>query len=153
MPSHPMSDEEVLAFLTAEPAHTGKLATVGADGRPHVAPIWFVVDTAAIGEGAPVGDLVFNTGADTRKGQHLRRDPRVSLCVDDERRPFSFVIIEGVATISEELSEVAHWAAVIGGRYMGAERAEEYGRRNGVPGELLVRLRPAHVVAVADMAS
>jgi hypothetical protein len=57
-----------------------------------------------------------------------------------------------VASISEDLEEVAHWAAVIGGRYMGEERAEEFGRRNGVPGELLVRLRPTHVVAVADLA-
>jgi hypothetical protein len=150
---HPMSDEEVLAFLTAEPAHTGKLATVRADGRPHVAPIWFVVDTSAIGEGAPVGDLVFNTGVDSLKGKALRRDPRLALCVDDERPPFTFVTIEGQASISEELSEVAHWAAVIGGRYMGVENAAEYGRRNGVPGELLVRLRPTHVVAVADLAS
>jgi hypothetical protein len=35
---------------------------------------------------------------------------------------------------------------------MGADRAEEYGRRNGVPGELLVRLRPDKIVALADIA-
>ena len=35
---------------------------------------------------------------------------------------------------------------------MGAENAEAYGRRNGVPGELLVRVRPTHIVAVADLA-
>jgi hypothetical protein len=58
-----------------------------------------------------------------------------------------------VATISEELSEVARWAAVIGGRYMGAEDAEAYGKRNGVPSELVVRVRPTTIVAVADMAS
>ena len=104
-------------------------------------PIWFVVDTAAIGDGRTASATSSSTPAPTRsRARHLRRDPRVSLCVDDERPPFSFVIIEGVATISEELGEVAHWAAVIGGRYMGAERAEEYGRRNGVPGELLVRV-------------
>ena len=148
----PMSDDELLDFLDAEPAHTAKLATVRADGRPHVAPVWFALDPAATGDGSPIGDIVFNTGADTVKGKALRRDPRVALCVDDERPPFSFVTIEGVATISEELVEVAHWAAVIGGRYMGAERAEEYGRRNGVPGELLVRVRPTHIVAVADLA-
>ena len=148
--SHPMSSEEILAFLTAEPAHTGKLATVRADGRPHVAPIWFVVDASTISDDAPVGDLVFSTGADTLKGKALRRDPRVALCVDDERPPFSFVIIEGVVTISEEPGELAHWAAVLGGRYMGAENAEAYGKRNAAPGELLVRLRPSHIVAVAE---
>ncbi len=153
MADHRMSDAELLQFLTAEPARTAKLATVRPDGRPHVAPVWFVVDPAATGEGSPIGDIVFNTGADTLKGKALRRDPRVALCVDDERPPFSFVTIDGVATISEELSEVAHWAAIIGGHYMGAQRAEEYGRRNGVPGELLVRVRATHIVAFADLAS
>ncbi len=47
---------------------------------------------------------------------------------------------------------MARWAAVIGGRYMGADRAEEYGRRNGVAGEMLVRLRPTRIVSAADLA-
>jgi PPOX class probable F420-dependent enzyme len=146
-----MTDEEVLAFLGAEPAHTGKLATVMADGRPHVAPIWFALDPSTAGTGSPIGEIVFNTADDSVKGKCLRRDPRVALCVDDERPPFSFVCIEGVASISEELSEVARWATIIAGRYMGSENADRYGRRNGVPGELLVRVRPSHIVAQADL--
>jgi len=152
VPYHPMTDDELVNLLTGEPAHTGKLATVRADGRPHVAPIWFVLDTSGTDGGSPIGDIVFNTGADTLKGKALRRDPRASLCVDDEQPPFSFVTIEGTVTISEDLDEIAHWAAVIGGRYMGQDRAEEYGRRNGVPGELLLRLRPTHIVSAADLA-
>jgi hypothetical protein len=35
---------------------------------------------------------------------------------------------------------------------MGAERAEEFGSRNGVAGELLVRLRPARVTSASDLA-
>ena len=152
MPYHPMSHDQLVAMLTGEPAHTGKLATVRHDGRPHVAPIWFALDASTAAADSPIGDIVFNTGTGTVKGQALQRDPRVSLCVDDERPPFSFAIIEGVATLSEDLAEVAHWAAIIGGRYMGQDRAEEYGRRNGVPGELLVRLRPTHIVSAADLA-
>ena len=34
---------------------------------------------------------------------------------------------------------------------MGADRAEEFGARNGVPGELVVRLHPSRVVATLDM--
>jgi PPOX class probable F420-dependent enzyme len=151
MPSHPMSDDELLRFLDRSPAPTAKLATVRADGRPHVAPVWFALDTSTAGADSVLGDLVFNTGVDTLKGKSILRDPRVALCVDDERPPFSFVVIEGMATVSDELDQVAQWAAVIGGRYMGAERAEEFGRRNGVPGELLVRVRPTNIVAVADL--
>jgi len=76
----------------------------------------------------------------------------VCLCVDDERPPFSFVVVDGKVDVSEDLDEMLVWATRIGGRYMGAEKAEAYGRRNAVPGELLVRLRPAHVVAQADIA-
>ncbi len=152
MPYHPMAHDELVGLLTSDPPHTGKLATVRADGRAHVAPIWFVLDSSTADADSPIGDILFNTGTDTLKGKALRRDPRASLCVDDERPPFSFATIEGVATLSEDLDEVARWAAVIGGRYMGADRAEEYGRRNGVPGELLVRLRPTRIVSAADLA-
>jgi PPOX class probable F420-dependent enzyme len=151
MPSHPMSDEELLAFLGRTPAPTAKLATVRADGRPHVAPLWFALDTSTAGDDSVFGDLVFNTGVDTLKGKAILRDPRVALCVDDDRPPFSFVTIEGIATVSDELGEVGRWAAILGGRYMGEDRAEEFGRRNGVPGELLVRVRSTNIVAVADL--
>jgi hypothetical protein len=97
-------------------------------------------------------DVLFTTGSTTAKGRALRRDPRVALCVDDDRPPFSYVIVHGTATISEDPAEVKRWAAVIGGRYMGAERAEEYGDRNGVPGELLVRVTPTKVLAERGVA-
>jgi len=82
----------------------------------------------------------------------MRRDPRVSLCVDDERPPFAFVAVEGRATLSEDLDELLRFATLIGGRYMGKDRAEAFGRRNAVPGELLVRVTPTHVLAEADVA-
>ena len=150
--AHTMDDEEVAAFLGARPARTGKLATVRADGRPHVAPVWFVLDRSTAGPDAPVGDLVFNTGTDTVKGMNLARDPRVALCVDDDRPPYSFVIVEGTVSLSEDPGELLHWATVIGGHYMGQDQAEAYGARNGVPGELVVRLRPARIVAMGAVA-
>ena len=94
---------------------------------------------------------MFNTGADTVKGRNLPRDPRVALCVDDDRPPFSFVAVEGRRPRART-GELLHWATVIGGRYMGADRAEEYGSRNGVPGELVVRLRPTRVLAAGGIA-
>jgi PPOX class probable F420-dependent enzyme len=144
VPYHPMTDEAVRAFLTALPARTAKLATVRADGRPHVAPVWYDVDDDGV--------LFFNTGAGTVKGRNLARDGRAALCVDDERPPFSFVTMEGVVQIIEDLAEVRHWAERIGGRYMGADRAAEYGARNGVEGELLIRFAPDAVHSAADLA-
>src|SRR3954454_24505707 len=125
MASHSMSREEIVAFLATDPPHTAKVATVRADGRPHVAPVWFAVDAD--------GSVLFTTGRTTVKGKSLTGDPRLALTVDDERPPFAFVMVEGTAEIIEDRDELAKWATVIGGRYMGPERAEEYGRRNGVP--------------------
>ncbi len=138
-----MSKEEALAFIGDEPARTAKLATVRVDGRPHVAPIWVALDEDR---------LVFNTGADTLKGKAIRRDPRVALCFDDERPPFSFVVYEGEATVSTDLDQLLKWSTIIGGRYMGADLAEQFGRRNAVEGELLVIVTPTSIVAQADIA-
>ncbi len=145
MPYHLMTDEEVHAFLTALPARTGKLATVRPDGRPHVAPVWYDVDDD--------GALCFNTGERTVKGRNLLRDRRAAMCIDDDRPPFSFVIVEGGVEIIHDLAQVREWAGRIGGRYMGAELAAVYGERNGVEGELLIRLRPESVHSAADLAN
>jgi hypothetical protein len=67
--------------------------------------------------------------------------------VDDDRPPFDFVVLQGRAALSEEPGELRYWAARIGARYMGEERAEEFGARNGVPGELLVRVTVDKVLA------
>ncbi|MEN3220313.1 F420-dependent protein [Mycobacterium vulneris] len=134
--------EEVIAFLS-EGTRTAVLSWVAADGRPLSAPVWFVVDD---------GELVFNTGKDTAKGRALARDSRVVLCIHDDTPPFSFVQVQGVATVSEDPDELLGTATRIGGRYMGADRAEEFGRRNGVPGELVVRVKPTKVHAAFDVA-
>jgi PPOX class probable F420-dependent enzyme len=147
-----MTDSELVEFLGGEANHTAKLASTRADGRPHVAPVWFVLDRSTAGPDNPIGDILFNTGAATVKGTGLRRDPRVCLCVDDERPPFSYAVIEGTATLSEELEEVRRWATIIGGRYMGEANAEALGARNGVPGELLVRVRPTRISAQSGLA-
>jgi PPOX class probable F420-dependent enzyme len=138
----PMTEAEWRSFLRDAP-RTAKVATVRKDGRPHVAPVWFDLD----------GDeLIFTTGAQSVKGRTLRRDGRVSICVDDERPPFAFVIVDGIATLSEDLAELRAWATRIAARYMGAAAADAYGARNGVPGELLVRVRPTRVVAATGIA-
>jgi PPOX class probable F420-dependent enzyme len=138
----PMSDDEVRDFLT-EGTRTAKLAVVRKDGRPHVTPVWFVLD----GE-----DLIFTTGATTVKGHALRRDPRAMLCIDDDRPPFAYVRFEGRATLSDDLDEMLAWATKIGARYMGADRAEEFGRRNAVPEERLVRVTPTRISSETDVA-
>jgi PPOX class probable F420-dependent enzyme len=137
-----MSEPEWREFLSAG-TPTGKLATTRRDGRPHVVPIWFVLDG---------DDLVFMTGATTVKGRALTRTGLGSICVDDDRPPYSFVTVSGPVTISVDLEEMLPLSIRIAARYMGEELAEPYGRRNAVEGELLVRLRAEHVLAIRDLA-
>lgn len=136
-----MTDDQWRAFVS-HGTRTGKLSTVRADGGPHIAPIWFLLDG---------DDLVFNTGKETVKGRNLARDGRMALCVDDDQPPFAFVVLQGRAELSEDIAEVQHWAGRLGARYMGEDRAEEFAQRNGVPGELLVRVRIDKVLAYAGV--
>jgi PPOX class probable F420-dependent enzyme len=134
--------DDVVAFIS-EGTRTGKLGYTASDGRPLVAPVWFVVDN---------GELAFNTGKNSAKGRALARDPRAVICVDDDRPAYSFVQVQGTVSIGEDPQVLVDIATRTGARYMGADRAEEYGRRNSVPGELAVRLRPTKVLKAFGLA-
>ena len=138
-----MEPEEWRAFLD-HGRRTAKLATVRSDGRPHLAPVWFVVDQ---------DELVFMTGLSSVKGKNLSRDPRVMISVDEESFPYAFVLVQGTARI-ERLSpdELFPWSRRIAARYVGEERADSYGRRNAIEGEVLVRVPLARVNAVSGVA-
>ena len=138
-----MTDKEFRDFL-CHGTYTAKLATVRKDGCPHIAPIWFVLDDN--------GDIVFTTWKDSIKAKNIYSNPNVSICIDDQKPPFSFVMIEGIAKIIEEPNNILQWATKIAARYMGKENADAYGKRNSVKGELLLRIKPSKVIAQKNIA-
>jgi hypothetical protein len=138
-----LDDEQIRSFLM-EGTRTAKVAVVRQDGSPLVTPVWVLVE----GDGT----IVFTTGKRTVKGRALARDPRVSLCVEDDLPPFAFVRVDGVAELSEDREELQRSATRIAERYMGAQRAQEFGERNSDPGEILVRVRPTRTVGQAELA-
>jgi PPOX class probable F420-dependent enzyme len=135
------TDPEIHKFLT-EGTRTGKLAYLGSAGRALVAPVWFIVED---------GDLIFNTAAGTVKGKFLAREHQATICVDLEQPPYAFVQVQGDTEVSNDPSELLRTATAIAARYVGPDRAGEFGQRNGVPGELVVRLRPTKVLAVFEV--
>ncbi len=139
-----LDGEELRAFLLAG-TRTAKVAVVRKNGSPLVTPVWFLPDED--------GSIIFETGRGSVKGLALRRDPRVSICVEDDEPPFGFVRLDGLAELSDDLDELLGWTIRIAARYMGEDRAEEFGRRNAVPGEMLVRVRPRRVVAQVELAA
>lgn len=138
-----MTDDERREFLSSG-TRTGKLAWVARNGAPHVAPVWFVLDG---------DDIVFNTHSDSGKAKSLAREGRASLVVDLEEPPYGFVKIDGTVSFDDDLDRVREVATQIGARYMGAGRAEEFGERNGVAGERIVRLTPTKITALDDVSS
>ena len=139
-----MSPEEVREFLTTG-TRTGKIAVTRKDGSPLVVPIWFGLDDD--------GSLLFTTGEETIKARAMRREPRVSICVDRGEPPYDYVRFDGTAGLIDDPELLRTWATRLGGRYMGADRAEEYGARNAVPGEVVVRVTPTRVIGRAEIAA
>lgn len=137
-----MTKAEYLSFLNA-PARCGKIATVREDGRPHVVPIWFILD----GE-----TLIFTAWHTSVKMKNILRDGRVAICVDHDQPPFHYVLLEGRVELLDASPEASrHWATIIGGRYMGADRADEFGKRNGIDGEWVMRMIPDRVTAYKNV--
>ncbi len=144
-----MSKKEIRRFLMMG-TFTGKLATVKKDGSPHIVPIWFVLESRNKNGG--IFDIIFTTDNTSIKARNIQRNNRVSICVDDQTPPFSFVIVNGTAKIynikRDELFRIARKIAL---RYMGKDKAEDYGRRNGTEGEVLVRIKPTKIIAAKDI--
>ncbi len=137
----PMSPEQVVEFMTTG-SRTGKLALVRKDGSPTVTPVWFDVDPST-------GHFVFMTGKDSLKARILRRDPRVSICVDVMEMPFDFARIDGTAEITsydDDPAALRHWATETCRRFVGDDRAAEFGARNSGDDEILVRVTPSKYV-------
>jgi PPOX class probable F420-dependent enzyme len=132
-----MDEHEVRAFMGSG-SRTGKLATVRTDGRPHVAAVWFTFDDA--------GRAVFLTGGTSLKARNMRHEPRVSLLVDVEEMPFAWARLDGVVSFSDDPDDLLTWATETSRRYVGDARADEFGRRNGVPGEIVVFIDPTRLI-------
>ena len=153
-----MSKEEIEKFLM-QGTFTGKLATTKKDGSSHVVPIWFVFDSnnndGRVSETEKEGydDIIFTTSSGSAKARNIQRENRVSICVDDQTPPFSYVLIYGTARIQHcEQTELFRFATKIAQRYVGKEVAELYGKRNSAEGEVLMRIKPIRVIAEKDIA-
>jgi len=142
-----MTNNEIYAFLTGG-TMTAKISTASISGKPHVAPVWFVVD-GDLSQSSNDLVITFTTYSKSVKAKQLLSNPLVSLCVDDQKPPYSFVIINGSVDIDRSPNEVEllKYTTRIAERYMGKENAERYGKRNAVPGELIIRVRPIKFIA------
>jgi PPOX class probable F420-dependent enzyme len=92
-----MSDGEITAFLN-EASHL-QVATIGKDGVPHLAPMWFVMD----------GDsIVFRSFTRSQKIVNLIRDPRLTVLAEDGEAYSELrgVMITGTARLDDDRAYV-----------------------------------------------
>lgn len=132
-----MSRPERERFLRGR--HVAVLVTTAPDGWPVPTPIWYLYRD---------GLFYFRTGADAVKAENIRRDPRVSVCVQDERPPYKSVTAYGRAEIREESHALErdiprHYLGLVGaiGYQMTARAQIEQGA-----GEVTLVVRPERLV-------
>lgn len=83
------------------------------------------------------------------KGRNLVRTGYAALSVTDDTAPYSHVALEGPVTKDEDPEVLRKWAGIIGGRFMGDDRADEFGARNGIEGEYVCRLSIAKISGIS----
>ena len=110
-----LTDQEIDELLAG--ARTATMATVGPDGQPHLVAMWFsIID----------GDICFETKAKSQKATNLRRDPRISVLVEDGQtyEELRGVSIEGRAEVSEDAELLWRIGVNMFERYYGPSYAE-----------------------------
>jgi PPOX class probable F420-dependent enzyme len=137
-----MNQNEIKEFLMRG-TYTAKLGTINKDGSPHITPIWFILDEN--------DHIIFTTYFKSLKAKNLVRNPKVSICVDDQVPPFSFVIVNGIAKIMTNSKDLLIWTTKIAERYMGKELSLDYGKRNAVEGELIIKVIPNKINGQKDI--
>lgn len=138
-----MSRAQIDEFL--EGVHIARVATVRPDGRPHVAPIWFLWD----------GDyLYFETEDHTVKARNLRKNRNLAITIDISAGGLrlKYVILEGRAELIEDLVKVKKITRSIFQRYVGREGLETPSIMEMLAAaNLVVALKPDRMISLDDI--
>ncbi len=129
-----MTPEQIQAYLSKP--HIADLATVRPDGSPHVAPVWFLYENGVIKVLAETSSV---------KVRNLKGESRVSVSIATDQRPYEYVIVNGVAEISEgDISDILRRISV---HYQGLEEGERYAEKTLRELELcLITIRPSKLI-------
>ena len=133
-----LSRQEINDYLNE--SHVANLVTVRSDGRPHVAPVWFLREE---------GCVWVIAGGTAVKVRNIRRSPSVALSVAADSRPYRYVILEGDAEVTEDnLEEMVKRICV---RYDGPERGAEFAEELlSSGGTVLIQIRVTKTMSWVD---
>jgi len=128
---------EAVRKLLGDP-NPAVLATINADGSPQTSVVWV---------GRDGDELVISSAAGRRKDRNIRRDPRVSLSVYDQRDPESYAEIRGRATVTEDAGRAL--AVRLAQDYEGPGAGEVYLQLPPEVIRVVIRIVPEHVTGSA----
>jgi PPOX class probable F420-dependent enzyme len=117
-----------------EKPRIARLGTVGVDGAPHIAPVWYRYQG---------GDFLVLTDRGSQKHRNVERDPRIVLCIDDDRPPYHTVLVRGRAHIEPTLGP--EWRLALAVHYLGEDAGHRYVAQNDNPNGILLRIAPDRV--------
>jgi PPOX class probable F420-dependent enzyme len=105
-----LTDAEIAVFVAQ--SRTATMATVGADGQPHLVAMWFALID---------GQLWFETKAKSQKAVNLRRDGRISVLIEsgDTYDTLKGVSFEGQGVIVDDADALWQVGVSIWERYTG----------------------------------
>ena len=127
-----MTGEELNSFLSQK--HNAIIGVNRPGKSPQLTPVWYSWDGEA---------FLFSTARDRAKYPNIKRDPSISLIVDDVK-DHTYVVATGDAEIIEE--NVAHLSRPILAKYLPPERLEQSMGMVEDPTRVLVRLRPSKLL-------
>jgi PPOX class probable F420-dependent enzyme len=114
----------------------GVLATTGPGGGPHLGPVWYFWDGAAVR---------ISTPGWTRKVADIRADPRVALGVDDQVAG-EYLTIYGTAVIVDDARGVTELTAPLLQAYLHQdEAAARWARINADGSRVVILITPERV--------
>jgi PPOX class probable F420-dependent enzyme len=111
-----------------------QLATLRADGTPHLTPVWIDLDAD--------GRVLVNARVDRVKAGHMRTSGRVAVCVVDPANPYRYISVTGVVQEVDEAGAMAHMD-VLAQRYL---RVRKYPWAGAGERRQLFKIRPIRVV-------
>ena len=120
-----LTQQEIDSYLSE--AHVALLTSIRPNGRPHVAPVWFVWQD---------GRALVMTGASSVKVGNLRNNPAVNLSLSTDQRPYQYVNLEGEADLTQDnMAELVHRICT---KYDGPERGAAYAQELLQHGNMVV---------------
>lgn len=131
-----LSAKEIDAFL--KETQIGMLGTLYRDGTTLISPVSYVWAGGGFTVGVPLDDI---------KVRHIRRDPRVSLCVAESQAPYRGVHIRSIATLVDDPERAADLTRAMAREHLGEDRAESYAAARTEAQGLILRIEPGELRA------